>query len=290
MHELSDGFIQFDKDRGLTSFQALSRIKKILGIKKIGHAGTLDKNASGLLIIGIGKSTRLLKFILNQSKTYVAEILFGIQTNTDDAEGSVIKRYEGEIDLDVILDANKGFIGRMKQVPPDFSAVHVNGERAYKLALKNSPARIGEREIEIYSNKFISFENNRLVLEISCTSGTYIRSIARDIGKITGYYAHLSNLRRTKIGEFDVKDAVDLQKLSGSNYNIIEPYDALYNLKPIEVREEFVGHIKNGKKITGDFFYENMDFQDGYYKLHSNKNIVGIVNYKIDSFHYDLVY
>ncbi|MCK4796020.1 MAG: tRNA pseudouridine(55) synthase TruB, partial [Spirochaetes bacterium] len=192
----NEGIILLDKSSGITSFQAVYRLKKILKIKKIGHSGTLDSNATGLLIIAIGKATKLLKHIIGQPKKYIAEFYFGIQTNTDDVLGTVIKKYKGKIDLEKIKKFLPEFTGKIKQIPPNFSAVHVNGKRAYKIAIGGEKPDIKAKEIEIKNINLISFISPILKLEIECSSGTYIRSIARDIGIKTEYYAHLCSLRR----------------------------------------------------------------------------------------------
>jgi tRNA pseudouridine55 synthase len=287
---LQDGFLLFDKQKGLTSFNAISEIKKYLKLKKIGHAGTLDKNASGLLIIGIGKSTKLLKFILNMPKIYLAEIYFGAQTTTDDPEGSIIKTFNGKIDYDKILKCNLKYIGKIKQIPPDYSAVHVNGKRAYKLAIENKNVNIKEREVEIFSNNIISFNNNILTLEINCSSGTYIRSIARDLGNDTGYYAYLKDLKRISIGNFNINSAYNIEDIKNNNFKYINPYDMLSMIKSIEIKEEFIKDILNGKPVKIDFLKEKTNLQNGLYKLHNNKNIIAIVNLHDNIFKYDMVY
>ena len=178
-----DSILLIDKDKNKTSFQVITELKKILNIKKIGHSGTLDKNATGLLVIGIGRSTKLLKYLIKLPKKYIAEIYFGIQTNTDDANGTQIKSYNGEIYLNNILSILPSFKGKIKQIPPDYSAIHINGKRSYKIAMKKQKPNLKERIVEITKLKILSFKKPILKLEIDCSSGTYIRSIARDLAR-----------------------------------------------------------------------------------------------------------
>ena len=285
-----NGILLINKKNGKTSFQTISAIKKILKIKKIGHAGTLDKNAEGLLITG--KATKLLKFFINKSKKYTAEIHFGKQTNTDDSEGIIINSYEGIIQKDKIINSLKDFSGIIKQIPPDFSAVHINGKRAYKIALKNKKPVIKERYIEIINKKIISFKPPVLKLEIECSSGTYIRSIARDLGLKTGYYAYLSSLKRESIGKFNIANAYTVEDMENINHKILPPYEALYDMSSIEIFDHFINQIKNGENIKNNWF-KDIDInslKSDYFKIHSNNNLLAIVKFNNGNFLYDLVY
>ena len=291
---INDGILLINKEQGKTSFQTINEIKRVLKIKKIGHAGTLDKNATGLMISALGKSTKLLKFFIKLPKKYIAEIKFGIQTTTDDPEGTEINRYEGKINFEVIKKYLPEFYGKIKQTPPDFSAIHVNGERAYKIALKDKKPDIKEREIEIKQIDILEFKEPILKLEIECSSGTYIRSIARDIGLKTGYFAHLSSLERESISNFSITSAFNIQDIIDNNFKIISPFDALQNIKGIDIKSEYVDDIKNGKKINFDYFNNSIEtsryVEDSFYKLHYKKNLLAIVLYKDGYFKYDLVY
>src|SRR4030042_1792561 len=201
---INDGILIIDKEKDKTSFQTIYELRNIFKIKKIGHSGTLDKNATGLLIIGIGRSTKLLKYLVKLPKKYTAEIYFGIQTNTDDSKGIEIKSYNGKLDQNIIIKSLSSFTGTINQIPPDYSAIQINGKRSYKIAKKNQKPNLKERTVEIINLKFISFNSPILKLEIECSSGTYIRSIARDLGIKTNYYAHLSSLRRESVGDFNI--------------------------------------------------------------------------------------
>ncbi len=294
MHDnINDGILIIDKEKDKTSFQTVYELRKIFKIKKIGHSGTLDKNATGLLIIGIGRSTKLLKYLVKLPKKYIADIYFGIQTNTDDSKGIAIKSYIGKFDQNIIKKSLSSFIGTINQIPPDYSAIQINGKRSYRIAKKNQKPDLKERTVEIKKLNFISFDNPILKLEIECSSGTYIRSIARDLGIKTNYYAHLSSLRREKIGDFNIKDAYNLENLKSGNFKIITPYDVLKEIPPIEINKKYIDHIKKGKIITNKYFKDKNiinKISNGCYKVHNNKNLLAIIKFNNGIFKYDLVY
>jgi tRNA pseudouridine55 synthase len=294
MHSnFEDGILLINKEKNKTSSQVIIELRKILNIKKIGHSGTLDKNATGLLIVGIGKATRLLKYFIKLPKTYIAEIFFGIQTNTDDANGNQIKSYIGKIKLDNIKNHLTFFKGKIKQIPPDYSAVHVNGKRSYKLAMNNQKPKLKERIINISKLKIISFKNPMLKLEIDCSSGTYIRSIARDLGMQTGYFAHLFSLKRKNIDNFKLKNAYTLKNIKSNNFKMISAYNALEKFTSIKIDKKYIKDIKNGKKINIEWFKNKNSFSknnEELYKIHNNKKLLAIIKIINGNFKYDLVY
>ena len=200
----NNNLLLINKERGVTSFQEINRIRKELNVSKTGHAGTLDKDAEGLLLVCTGKATKLLKFLVGLDKTYIAQLHLGIQTTTDDAEGEIFaKNEEAAFSIDVIKQHLAKYHGKILQRPPNYSAVHINGKRAYQIAKSGEIPNIKEREVTIYDIKILDFTSPILTLEITCSSGTYIRSLARDIGIDTGYLAHICSLKRTKVGNFE---------------------------------------------------------------------------------------
>jgi len=196
------------KPPGITSFSSLSPVKRTLG-KKVGHAGTLDKFAEGLMIVLTGSFTKLNPLLSNMDKRYIATIEFGDETSTLDPEGEVVA--SGPIpSLETIESVvAQQFVGTIDQIPPTYSAVHVNGKRAYRLAREGKDVDIPSRSITIYSASILSWDSPRLVLSVHCSKGTYIRSLARDIAVACGSRAHLVALERTMIGPFPLEDAVD---------------------------------------------------------------------------------
>ena len=197
-----------DKDLEWTSFDVVKKIKFLIKCKKVGHAGTLDPLATGLLVLCTGKNTKKINDIQNQNKEYTGEFTLGKTTSSHDLETEFIESNDLDgVTEEKINDLRKNFIGEQFQRPPRFSAVKVKGKRAYQFARKNENIEIKEKKINIHEFKISEINLPNISFMISCTKGTYIRSIARDFGKALGCGAVLTKLRRTKIGEFDVKDA-----------------------------------------------------------------------------------
>lgn len=225
-------FLLIDKPKGITSHDVIDKVRKIVGENppkttysggqvKVGHAGTLDPNATGLLIVGVGRDyTKKLSTIVKDKKTYEAEIYLGEERDTDDDEGMVISKATGVLapSKDEIVLTLESFLGTKKQIPPAYSAIKLKGERAYKLARKGKIVKLNPRKITVYSIKALSYDYPTLKVGTSVSSGTYIRALARDIGKRLGMGAYLKNLRRTKIGNYDIKNAVALDELSQDNW------------------------------------------------------------------------
>lgn len=214
-------FLLIDKPKGMTSHDVVNRVRKITGERRVGHAGTLDPNATGLLVVGVGReSTKLLSEISkNKNKTYEAEIFLGEERTTDDVEGEVTNKSDEKIkpEIDEISSVLKTFEGEQEQIPPIYSAIKLKGKKAYELARKGEAPEMEPRKVNIYSIKLLEY--NYPILKIVCdvSSGTYIRSIARDIGRKLKTFGYLKELRRTNIGEFSVDKAQDLQQLQKSN-------------------------------------------------------------------------
>ncbi len=201
-----------DKPKGISSFDVIRILRKKLKIKKIGHAGTLDPLATGLLIVGIGKGTKKLKDFLKLKKEYEVEVLLGKKTETGDLEGKVLEEKEvKEIDIEKLKEILKNLEGEIELEVPLYSAAKIKGQPLYKLARKGIKIEPPKKKMKIYKLKLLKhFPKNKnyiLKIKIECASGTYVRSVAEEIGKRLNLPATLSNLRRTKIGKFNVKDA-----------------------------------------------------------------------------------
>lgn len=207
--------ILVDKDLDWTSFDVVKKIKNIIKCKKVGHAGTLDPLATGLLIICTGKNTKKINDIQNQDKVYTGEFILGKSTPSHDLETEFNSQKDiKNITSDRIEEVSKRFVGEQLQRPPKFSAVKVNGKRAYEYARDNEEVKIKEKNINIYEFKITEFNLPNISFKISCTKGTYIRSIARDFGEKLGCGAVLSKLRRTEIGNYNVEDAFKVNDLA----------------------------------------------------------------------------
>jgi tRNA pseudouridine55 synthase len=213
-----DLILNINKPKGITSYDVIRKLKKI-GIKKAGHCGTLDPSAEGVLVICTGRLTKKLKEFQELPKEYIATITFGISTDTGDGEGKIVEKRKVENlkkeDIERVL---KNFVGKIKQIPPMFSAVHYKGKKLYELARKGIIVERKEREVEIFKIEILDFkegENPSVKLKILCSKGTYIRVLAEDIGKSLGYPAYVSELIRTKVGDFSIEEAIKLEKLEG---------------------------------------------------------------------------
>ncbi len=216
---LNGKVLLFNKDKEWTSFDLVNKarnlIRKSFDIKKIkvGHAGTLDPLATGLLIVCAGKETKNINQYQDLSKTYITNIKLGESTPSFDLETEVDKRLPFEhITKQQVVNVIESYVGTIEQIPPMYSAINVNGKRAYQLARKGETVELKKREIQIYSINILKFELPNLTIEINCSKGTYVRSLARDIGESLDTVAHLTELERTKIGDFDVKNAISIKE------------------------------------------------------------------------------
>ncbi len=218
-------FLLIDKQKGITSHDVVNRLRGITGERHIGHAGTLDPNATGLLIVGVGRdSTRELGRFLKLDKEYEAEITLGEERETDDIEGKIVNNKTvivNEISCVEIKKVLETFVGEQMQVPPLYSAIKIKGRKAYEMARKGKDVVLNPRKIIIYNIQIIKYKFPVLNIKLNVSSGTYIRALARDLGRKLGCGAHLSNLRRTRIGNYKVEDSI---RSSGIDKDIISKY------------------------------------------------------------------
>lgn len=206
------GILLVDKPAGITSFDCIRRLRKQLGVKKIGHAGTLDPMATGLMIFLVGSSTKLATRFLKLDKSYHAEITLGFNSSTGDKEGELTVISDKVPVKEEVETALNSFRGLIKQTPPAYSAIKIGGKPAYKRIRSGEQVEIPEREINIHELKLVSYEYPILKVSTHVSSGTYIRTLAEDIGKSLGTGAYLTDLRRTTIGDFDIEQAKALEK------------------------------------------------------------------------------
>ena len=272
------GFLNINKSAGCTSHDVVAQLRRSLGIKKIGHSGTLDPFANGVLVIGLGDATRLFEY-LPQDKVYLAEITFGIGTDTDDVTGKVIKKSNPIPEPDEIKEKLKQFLGKIKQKPPIYSAVKINGERSYDLARENKISQddLKEREVDIYSIDVISYTAPVLNLKIHCSSGTYIRSIARDLGNILNTCGMLSKLERIKIGSgFLIEQSINPELISKTNIaDFLFPPKNVLKLEKVHVDSRQINEIIHGReiKLLPDF---TGSINNNLQILDNNDRLVGI--------------
>jgi tRNA pseudouridine55 synthase len=251
------GWIFIDKPEGKTSFDIIRNIKKILKIKKIGHSGTLDPIASGILGIGIGEATKSIPFF-SKRKEYKFEITFGESKDTDDISGKTTMTSQLIPTIGQISNCLNEFIGTISQIPPNYSAVKVNGMRAYKLARNNINFELKEKKIKIYSLQCTGqIDSSTFSFIIDCSSGTYIRSLARDIAKKMNTLGYISYLRRTKLGKITEKDIILVDKFNelvhiGDHFELMHSIqDVLDDIQAVRLDKEFSQKFQNG--LTFDY-------------------------------------
>ena len=210
-----EGLLLVDKPAGMTSHDVVQHVRRIYGERSIGHLGTLDPFATGLLVLLLGRSTRLATFIDTEPKVYQAVVKFGEERDTDDATGKVIRTAPVPHES-IVRSAFPALTGAISQVPPAYSAKSVDGTRAYDAARRGDPLDLPAVAVSVYEWDVDRFENGALAATITCSGGTYIRALARDLGRLTSSAAHLQSLRRTRVGKFDVRDAPTLEALAAS--------------------------------------------------------------------------
>lgn len=250
------GLILLDKPKDITSFGAVAKIKRIASEKRVGHTGTLDPMATGVLPVLLGRATALSSLLLDADKRYTAKVKLGVTTDTDDITGDIITETEVGVTDEQIDLALKHFTGKIMQKPPMYSAIKKDGVRLYKLAREGKTAEIEAREIEVFSIDLISPLNDENIFEIDVHSskGTYIRSLARDIGEFLGCGACLTELRRTYTGGFSLEDCVPLDKLNEENIaeHLMSEETAVAHLRKASVTEKQAVRFCNGGRLDLD--------------------------------------
>ena len=210
------GLLNINKPVGPTSFQIIERLRRLTGIRKIGHTGTLDPLASGVLPICLGQAVRLSEYLSNEDKIYQAEITFGVRTTTDDAEGAIISRQDVTLGREAIEALLPEFSGDSAQVPPQYAAIKVRGKHMYDLARQGTPVEAAARAIHIERLTLLDWTAPRALVEVVCGKGTYIRALARDLGERLGCGAYLTALSRTRCGVFEIETAVAFDSLNAA--------------------------------------------------------------------------
>jgi tRNA pseudouridine55 synthase len=251
------GFLNLNKPLGWTSHDCVAKVRRLLGLKKVGHGGTLDPLATGVLPIAVGKATRLLNF-LPTSKAYRARVRFGVRTATDDLEGEVISQTDAScLTLSEIEAVLANFIGEIRQIPPAYSAISVGGKRLYELARKGETVEVPVRTVLVADIKILAWYPGiypELELDITCGGGTYIRAIARDLGDIVNVGATLAGLTRTSSCGFSLEDSLTLAELESQlhqgNFSLISPLVALEHLETITLTPELVQNWYQGQKLS----------------------------------------
>lgn len=252
-----DGIVNVNKPLGITSHDVVYRLRKILNIKKIGHTGTLDPEASGVLPMCVGKGTKMAEYLTSAKKQYLARLQLGAFTDTQDATGEILESFSVEVSEDKIRDTVEGFVGEITQIPPMYSAIKIDGKKLYELAREGISVEREPRCVTIYGIeiKGIDMENKTVDMLVDCSKGTYIRTLCNDIGAALGCGGHMSALHRTKSGRFGIESAYTLEEIeemvSREDFSFMTPVsEALPECERIVLAERNANRVRNGIKIT----------------------------------------
>ena len=242
------GFLVIDKPVGLSSFDVIRRVRRILGERRLGHCGTLDPLASGVLPIALGQATRLVQFVMSGAKSYRTTFQLGVTTDTQDASGMVLnERPVNNFDISTLTATLNRFLGDIEQLPPMYSALKKDGVPLYKLARKGIEVERTKRQITVYSIRLIQIELPQVTIEVDCSKGTYIRTLVNDIGELLGCGAHVTSLRRLSTGPFSLCNSVTLDKLEDSGAScILPPTSGLKGYQSVELTEEGARRLSFG--------------------------------------------
>lgn len=272
-----DGLLIFDKEKGITSHDLVYKVRKKLGIKKVGHTGTLDPMATGVLVISIGKGTKTSDYILSSDKVYEAKIKLGVLTDSYDITGKILEEEDVNFTEEEIKDALIKLTGKISQRPPIYSALKVNGKKLYEYAREGKDVEIKKRDVEIYKIELLDFNGkDEFTILTKVSKGTYIRSLANDLGRSLGTFGTLTELRRTRSGSFKIEDAIkvsDFEKLSLDEIKekILSMDLALMNFKRIDIPKSFCE-----KFIMGQFYKLKEKLNDENYRVYSENKFLGI--------------
>jgi tRNA pseudouridine55 synthase len=283
--ELSDGVLIADKEEGETSFSVVRKVKKLLKVSKVGHAGTLDPFATGLLLVLVGQGTKLSPYLMAGDKTYLGTLTLGTETDTLDRTGRVTAvKPVPKLDPELVRERARAFVGETEQTPPSFSALKVQGKRAYSLARKGLPVILEKRWVRIMELAVLSLDLPDVTFRVVCSSGTYVRTLAADLGKELGVGAHLKALRRTAIGPYGVEDALRSGDMGASaeavKKRIIPLRHALPHFTEVEVDERTAFQVRKGYQPGWEELGKKAPFPQEEVKLVSGTDLVALVRFE----------
>ena len=281
-----DGIIVINKEKDYTSHDVVAKLKKKLNISKVGHTGTLDPNATGVLPILIGKGTKFSKYLINHDKTYKAQIELGKKTDTADVEGNVIE--EKPVDTEYIkqnlVQVLESFVGKQEQIPPMYSAIKKNGKKLYEYARKGEKIEVEPRKIEIYKIELVKYNEKNIEFIVSCSKGTYIRSLCEDIAEKLNTVGYMKNLERLQVGEFNIEKSVLIDDVNTEN---IEKYlytleDILKDTPNLNLNPKKLKLFLNGVQLT-------VKEAEGLYKIYVNNKFIGTGTVKMNLLKRDII-
>lgn len=268
-----NGFVFIDKQKGMTSFDVVRDVRRATGVKRVGHAGTLDPLATGLLIVAIGEGTKLLEYLLGQDKEYLVTACFGAISDTYDAEGEIRQVSNAMMGRDNVEKAMKAFRGEILQVPPKYSALKIGGKRACDLVREGKEVEMKGRQVQIEKFEIESFNWPKIDFVVQCGSGTYIRSLIHDLGQVLGCGAYVEELRRTKIGTFDLYKAVKPAELSNNvDQSLVTLEEVAREFSSVELSSLEMEKLKDGRTL------ESKNIEQGSVEMaFYNEKLVGIL-------------
>ena len=269
-----DGLFNIYKEAGMTSFDVVSQIRKIANTKSVGHSGTLDPNATGVLVVAVGRATKVIEYMENDDKIYNAELKLGVETDTEDVWGNVLKENnlkDYDLNFEKVSEIIKSFIGKQIQVPPMYSALKVNGKKLYELAREGKEIERKGREIEIFDIYNIKMEEDKISFTVHCSKGTYIRTLCKDIGEKIGCGATMSKLERIKAGNFSSSTSLKLEDIKDNPEKYIIDLESVLEKFPIIKLDE-----KEAIKYTNGIKLKKEDLEDGTYRVYINGKLYGI--------------
>lgn len=257
------GIINVYKEPGYTSFDVVARLRGIMGIRKIGHTGTLDPAAKGVLPVCIGKGTKLCDLLTEKDKVYEAVFLLGVETDTYDTTGTVLREASVNVNEADVRAALECFVGDILQVPPMYSALKVDGKKLYELARKGIEVERKARPVKVFSIDVLDIDLPRVTLSIHCGSGTYIRSIAHDLGERIGCGCAMESLVRTRVADYDISESLTLDEISelakAGDFSFVKPVDSALHGQKLVVKEDFFKEALNGCRLETSYFDKDLD-------------------------------
>ena len=268
-----DGVIIINKPKGYTSHDVVNIVRKQLNMKKVGHTGTLDPNATGVLPILVGQATKISKYLIEHKKTYIATIELGEKRDTGDSEGNIIESDSNikEFDISIIKQVLQSFLGKQKQIPPMYSAIKVNGKKLYEYARSGQEVEVEPREIEIYRIELIEYINNRIEFEVECSKGTYIRTLCENIAEKLGTIGYMKELQRTSVDKFKIKESINLEELSEdeAQKKILTIENIFKEKEKIYLNDKGVELFLNGVQLT-------RELEDDVYRVYNDNKFIGL--------------
>jgi tRNA pseudouridine55 synthase len=277
---MRDGLLVVDKQAAWTSHDVVAKLRGIYGQRRVGHAGTLDPDATGVLLVGLGRVTRLLRFLQEAGKSYRARVQFGVATETLDASGAVLERTEMPITREQLEKAAAAFVGDIEQIPPMVSAIKVGGRKLYELAREGVEVERAPRAVHIdrlVVEEFIPGPYPEAMIHVDCSSGTYIRTLAADLGAALGGCAHLAELRRTSVGPFGVDEAHTLDVIAAEPERyVLTPSDAVRDLETVNVDRDMARAIAHGATFAASAFLSDDSGAGPYAVIDEQRTLLAI--------------